>query len=161
MTQSIDRQARERARLRRAWLCARFHVRVGWWSLLVFLTLGGVLEAMHGFKIGWYLDVGNDTRRLLWTLAHAHGTLLSLIHIVFGITVTYLRWHPRWRAIASRCLLLAGVLIPVGFLLGGTFVFSGDPGLGILLLSAGAIFLVVAVGTTAFAAQTSRWIEND
>ena len=34
-----------------------FHLRVGWWSLLIFLTLGLILEGMHGLKVGWYLDV--------------------------------------------------------------------------------------------------------
>ena len=42
------------------------HLRVGWWSLLVFLTVGIVLETLHGFKVGFYLDVGNDTRRMMW-----------------------------------------------------------------------------------------------
>ena len=26
-------------------------------------------------------------RRLMWTLAHAHGTLLGLVHIAFAVTV--------------------------------------------------------------------------
>ena len=68
-------------------------MRFGWWSLLLFLTLGIVLEAMHGFKVGWHLDVGNEARRLLWTLAHAHGTLLALIHIGFALTVRALSDH--------------------------------------------------------------------
>ena len=41
----------------------RRHIRVGWWSLLVFLSLGIVLETLHGFKIGWYLDTSSATRR--------------------------------------------------------------------------------------------------
>ena len=57
------------------------HLHWGWWGLLVFLSLGIILEALHGFKVGAYLDVGNETRRLMWTLAHAHGTMLSLIHM--------------------------------------------------------------------------------
>ena len=52
------------------------HLRFGWASLFVFATLGVGLELLHGFKVGLYLDVGNETRRLLWTLAHAHGVLL-------------------------------------------------------------------------------------
>src|SRR5882724_2082352 len=46
------------------------NLRFGWWSLLVFLSLGGGLEILHGFKIGWYVDVGNEMRRLMFTLAH-------------------------------------------------------------------------------------------
>lgn len=62
------------------------NLRFGWWSLLVFLSLGGVLETLHGFKVGWYVDVGNETRRLMFTLAHAHGTLLALVNIAAGLT---------------------------------------------------------------------------
>src|SRR5262245_7865048 len=65
----------------------RHHLLIGWWGLLVFLTMGLVLEGFHGFKVGFYLDVANETRRLLWTLAHAHGTLLALINIGFALTV--------------------------------------------------------------------------
>jgi hypothetical protein len=35
------------------------------------LSLGGVLETLRGFKIGWYVDVGNEMHRLMFTLAHA------------------------------------------------------------------------------------------
>src|SRR6266404_2898750 len=62
------------------------NLRFGWWSLLIFLLFGGALETMHGFKIGWYLDVGNEVRRLMFTLAHAHGTLLALVNIAAGLT---------------------------------------------------------------------------
>jgi hypothetical protein len=124
----------------------RLHLRVGWWSLLVFLCGGIALEAMHGFKLGFYLDVGNETRRLLWTLAHAHGTLLSILNLVFALT---LRSAPGFRgpslAMASRCLVGALVLLPLGFALGGAFVHGGDPGLGILLVPPGALLLFVAV----------------
>ena len=66
---------------------ARRHLQFGWWSLVVFATLGLVLETLHGFKVRAYLDVSNETRRLMWTLAHAHGTLLAIVHIVFGLMV--------------------------------------------------------------------------
>ena len=123
----------------------RKHLRFGWWSLLVFLSLGIVLEAMHGFKVGWYLDVNNTARRLMWTLAHAHGTLLALIHIGFALTLQALSGHEvEWRRIASPCLIGASVLLPGGFFLGGVFIYGGDPGLGILLLPVGALLLLIA-----------------
>src|ERR1041384_1548243 len=56
---------------------AQRHFRWGWWCLLLFVGLGVVLETMHAFKVSSYLNVGNETRRLMWTLAHAHGTLLA------------------------------------------------------------------------------------
>ena len=56
---------------RRIWL----HLKLGWVWLLLFATLGLVLEGLHGLKAGFYLNVGMETRRLMWTLAHTHGTL--------------------------------------------------------------------------------------
>ncbi len=126
------------------------HLRWGWWSLLAFIILGTVLEMLHGFKVGWYLDVGNETRRLMWQLAHAHGTLLSLVHVAFGVSI---RLAPSWSGggpkLASRCLMAAGILMPLGFLLGGVFIYGGDPGLGVFLVPVGALALFVAVLTTA------------
>jgi len=117
--------------------------------LLVFLTLGIGLELLHGFKVGWYLDVANDTRRLMWTLGHAHGTLLSILHLVFSSAAGGGRRPVAWLRRASQCLFGATVLLPGGFLLGGVFVYDGDPGLGVLLVPAGALLLWVAVWLTA------------
>ena len=64
---------------------SRRHLRIGWWSLFVFAALGLMLESFHGFKVRAYLDVSNETRRLMWRLAHAHGTLLGVVHILFGL----------------------------------------------------------------------------
>ena len=137
--------------------CARRHLRFGWWSILVFLTLGVLLECFHGFKVGWYLNVSNETRRLMWTLAHAHGTLLGLMHIGFAATTNLLpEWDAWRRRVASRCLLAAGLLIPGGFFLGGLVIYAGDPGLGILLVPVGAVLLFIAVFLTARAARPSR-----
>ena len=131
----------------------RRHLRLGWWMVLVFLTLGIGLEMMHGFKIGWYLDVSNETRRLMWRLAHAHGVLVGVLHIAFALT------HERWPAppgrwqLASRALIAGGFLLPGGFLLGGLAIHEGDPGLGILLVPAGAALLFLAVLFTALACR--------
>ena len=127
-------------------LSVRAHLRFGWWSLLVFLSLGALLEALHGFKIQLYLSVANETRRLLWTLAHAHGTLLSVIHIIFALTLPVVPGlSGRSRQLASRCLFGATVLLPGGFFLGGAFIHDGDPGLGILLVPPAVLLLVIAV----------------
>ena len=64
------------------------HLQFAWWSLVCFLTLGIALELMHALKIGWYLDEGHSARRLMWTLAHAHGTLLALVHAAYAFTLT-------------------------------------------------------------------------
>ncbi|MFB0977252.1 MAG: hypothetical protein QMC73_06260 [Myxococcota bacterium] len=126
------------------------HLRVGWWSLLLFLTMGSGLEILHGLKLGFYVDVASDTRRLLWTLAHAHGSLLAMIHIGFATTLSLVpNWSGSRRDNASRNLILSLFLIPGGFFLGGLFIYRGDPGLGIFLLPIGFVFLFLAVWRTA------------
>lgn len=127
----------------------RRHLLLGWWSLLLFLTLGLVLEAMHGFKVQWYVGEDNVTRRLMFTLGHAHGTLLSLIHIAFAFSARALRRTGSVSAASSWCLTLAGFLLPIGFLAGGLHTYHGDPGLGILIVPIGGLFLVIGVLMTA------------
>lgn len=128
----------------------RRHLRFGWFSLLVFLTLGLALEALHGFKVQAYLNVMNETRRLMWTLAHAHGTLLGLAHLGFAFSASCTpSWAPRTRTFASYALAAASVLMPAGFFIGGIWVYAGDPGLGILLVPVGGILLFAAVLLTA------------
>jgi len=120
----------------------------GWWSLLVFLSLGGALETLHGFKIGWYADVGNETRRLMFTLAHAHGTLLALINIAAGLTARNVDRF-ELRSSVSFALIWAAILLPAGFFLGGIVIYDGDPGLGVWLVPVGAILLFYSVARIA------------
>ncbi len=130
------------------------HFRFGWWSLTLFLTLGIILETLHGFKIGAYLNVSNSTRRLLWTLAHAHGTLFGVLNILFSGALQRLpEWGPKPRKIASAGLIAATWLLPGGFFLGGFGIHGGDPGLGIFLVPPGALLALVAVFSTAAAAS--------
>ena len=125
---------------------SRRHLRFGWWSLLLFATLGLVLETLHGFKVRAYLDVSNDTRRLMWTLAHAHGTLLAVVHVVFALTLrSGLELSAPNRRLVSNALVGASVLLPGGFFLGGVAFYGGDPGLGVLLVPVGAVLLLTAV----------------
>jgi hypothetical protein len=74
------------------------NLRFGWWSLLVFLSLGGLLETLHGFKVGWYVG-------LIWS----------------------------------------GILLPLGFFLGGVVTYGGDPGLGVWLVPIAALLLFYSV----------------
>ena len=126
------------------------HLRFGWWSLLVFLILGLVLEGFPGFKVGWYLNVSTETRRLMWTLAHAHGALLALVNIALGLSAGALMSSGRpWPRIVSPCLMAATVLLPGGFFAAGIYIHDGDPGLGILLVPVGAALLLAGVFSTA------------
>jgi hypothetical protein len=88
----------------------------------------------------------------MWTLAHAHGTLLGLVNLGLAASLRELAFTPRGRMAASRCLIGASVLLPAGFFLGGTFCYDGDPGLGILLVPVGALLLVISVFVAARAA---------
>ena len=120
------------------------NLRFGWWALLVFLSLGGTLEILHGFKIGWYVDVGNETRRLMFTLAHAHGTLLALVNIAAGLTARNVERFTL-RPSVSFALIWAAILLPAGFFLGGIVIYDGDPGLGVWLVPIGAGLLFYGI----------------
>jgi hypothetical protein len=96
--------------------------------------------------VSWYVNVSNETRRLMWTLAHAHGTLIGLIQIAFALTIRVLPfWDAKKRSLAGACLIAANILLPGGFLLGGLLVYGGDPGLGILLVPVGGLLLLTTV----------------
>jgi hypothetical protein len=134
---------------------ARRHLRFGWWWLLAFATLGLALEGLNGFKVGAYLDVSNETRRTMWRLAHTHGALLGVVHILFGLTLRTSgeREVPRLHLISLTLFAAAG-LLPAGFLLGGVSFYGGDPGLGVLLVPVGAVLLLVGLWLTAVAVGT-------
>jgi hypothetical protein len=108
------------------------------------LSLGGLLEILHGFKVGWYVDVGNDMRRLMFTLAHAHGTALALVNIAAGLTARIVKGLAPPSSV-SFSLIWAGILFPVGFFLGGVVTYGGDPGLGIWLVPIAALLLFYGV----------------
>ena len=124
------------------------NLRFGWVSLLVFLSLGAVLETLHGFKIGWYVDVGNETRRLMFTLAHAHGTLLAVVNIAAGLTARIVERFSL-RSSVSFSLIWAAILLPAGFFLGGIIIYDGDPGLGVWLVPIGAALLFYGIARIA------------
>jgi len=124
----------------------RLHLRLGWLWLALFIAVGVGLEALHGMKVAAYLDLSQAPRRHMWTLAHAHGTLVGLVHLGFAATLH--AWPGLEEAsgvrLASRCLIAAGVLLPLGFLFGGVWIVGGDPGLGVLLVPPGGLLLLAA-----------------
>jgi hypothetical protein len=136
-------------------LAHRHHL-IGWCGLLIFLSLGAFLETLHGFKVGLYLDPEHKLRRELWTLAHAHGTLMAVINLCFAAGLArFGRWSEPRLKLTSFFLLDALILIPLGFFLGGVSHSESDPSLGILLVPAGALLLFVAIGMIVFSAHTA------
>jgi len=136
---------------------AHRHLRFGWWTLLVFAAIGLFLESLQGFKVAAYLDVSNETRRLMWRLAHAHGGLLAVVNILFALS---LKNQPP-AAIPgvqriSVSLIAATILLPLGFFLGGVIVYGGDPGIGVLLVPVGAALLLLALFLIARAVSIYR-----
>lgn len=136
-------------------LLADQHTRFGWWLIVAGLSAGLLLEAMHGFKLAAYLDTSNETRRLLWTLAHAHATLAGLLHLAFASSLPRLvlaRLDPRSAHRVSRALIAGSVLLPAGFALGGWTAIEGDPGLAIVVSPIGGLLLLIAAVRIALAA---------
>ncbi len=107
------------------------------------------LEALHGFKVQAYL--ASETRREMWRLAHAHGTLLGILCLVFAALAECARCPSRFARPVAAMIRWGAVLMPLGFFLGGVLNSEGDPSLGILLVPPGALLLVVALVRVAVA----------
>lgn len=128
---------------------ARTHQIWGWIGLLLFAGFGMVLEILNGLKLGFFLDPEVHLRREMWRLGHVHGTLLSVVQLVFAFSVSQ-----GWLASVDRTRLAsfffrgALVLLPGGFLLGGVNPSESDPWIGIWLVPVGAAFLLLALGLT-------------
>jgi len=136
-----------RPQTQRKKLCRR-HLLEAWGGLFLYALLGLSLELLLAYKAPLYIDVENDTRRLMWRLAHAHGTLFSILHLGLAFTFSKLRdgAFPQPAGLLSGCLTGASLLIPAGFFLGGLRAQDGDPAAAIALVPAGAVLLLVALG---------------
>jgi len=134
----------------------RRHLAFGWWSITVFTALGLLLEAGHGLKLGWYLDVSNATRRLSFTLGHAHGTLLGALNLAFAFSLRHAKLSAVAAARASFALRAVTVLLPLGFLLGGIVFYAGDPGFAIVLVPPSGALLVIALAMIAHGFSSRR-----
>ena len=110
-------------------------LRAGWLLLAISLPFGLTLEALHGFS---------EMRREMWRLAHAHGTLLGILCLVFA-AIAEAHVAAPIRARVAAMIRWGAVLMPLGFFLGGILNSEGDPSLGIALVPVGALLLVVAL----------------
>ena len=129
------------------------HRRFAWTCLALFIVLGIALEALHGFKLELYVSAANETRRLMWRLAHAHGTLLALINLAYA---SAFETHRVSRG-ALHAMKVAALGLPLGFFAGGIVIHGGDPGLGILLVPPAELALLW--GVVAMAA--AHWRRED
>ena len=84
-------------------------------SLAVWIVFGLLIEGLIGFRSPVLLD--DSTRRDMFRLAHAHGTLLNLVLIAAAICARL--DLIRFGRVTSLGLRAAVVLLPGGFLLGG------------------------------------------
>jgi hypothetical protein len=100
------------------------------------------LEALHAWKVQAYL--ASEMRRELWRLAHAHGTLLGILCLVFtALGATHVTDDAR--PPIARLVRWGAVMMPLGFFAGGILNSEGDPSLGIVLVPLGALILVIAL----------------
>ena len=122
-------------------------LRVGWLLLAISLPFGLGLEALHALKAPLYL--ASDVRREMWRLAHAHGTLLGVVCLVFA-ALAPVHVADRIRASVSRQIRWGAVLMPLGFFAGGVLNSETDPSLAVLVTPVGAALLIVALVRLAF-----------
>jgi hypothetical protein len=110
---------------------------IGMINLLIWFVGGIVLESFHGLKAAFYLE--DALRRQMWTLAHAHGTILSVICLVLAQFVPTTRVAGQAARRIDRWFAVGACLMPLGFWLGGVVHSEADPGLGILLVPLGGV----------------------
>ena len=113
-------------------------IRQGWISLAAWIIFGLLIEGLIGFRSPVLLD--DSTRREMFRLAHAHGTLLNLVLIAAAICARL--DLIRLGRVTSLGLRAAVVLLPGGFLFGGIWHFKDEPGVAILLVPVGAVLLL-------------------
>lgn len=129
-------------------------VAAGWTLVAASLAGGILLESFHLVKLPFYLDV--RLRRDLWTLAHAHGTLLGAVAVLFGLSAGRLLPDAATRARAARMVTWGAVLVPLGFLGGGIANAEGDPSLAIVLVPVGGLLALAGLVTLVRGAWAAR-----
>jgi hypothetical protein len=127
-------------------------LRQAWISLGIWIAFGILIEGLIGFRTPALVD--DSLRKDLFRLAHAHGTLLNLVLLVMAICARLDLVRPAHSAIVS--LRLAAIFLPFGFLFGGLWHYSDDPGIGIVLVPIGALLLLFAAVQSAFSISNSN-----
>lgn len=123
----------------------------GWIGIAIWMTFGLLLEGLLGYKIPAYL--GDVQRRELFQLAHAHGTLLSVVLLIAALCAKSLAVEiPR---LAQLALRLGTVLMPLGFLFAGLSHPEGDPGIAIWIVPFAALLVIFGAISLALACRKS------
>ena len=113
----------------------------GWLGLAIFMAFGLLFEGLIGYRSPAYLN--DMMRRELFRLAHAHGTILSLVLLIAD---QYL--HSRELQIPQPALLLlriGAVIMPLGFLFGGIWHTETDPHFLVILSPIGGVMLIFGI----------------
>jgi hypothetical protein len=126
--------------------------RQAWFGLLFWMSMGLLFEGLIGFRAPVYLQ--DPLRRELFRLAHAHGTLLSVLLLVVNLYLLKELISPP--KIAVRGLQAGTVLMPLGFLLGGASHYESDPNFLIFLSPVGGLLIIFGVAAIAFSAIGKR-----
>ena len=124
--------------------------RQAWWGLAFWLAFGLLMEGLIGFRSPVYLQ--DPVRRELFRLAHAHGTILSLLLLIANLYIQKGLAEPPNLAVLS--LRLGMLLMPVGFLLGGIWHYESDPGVGVFLAPVGGLMIIFGVVAMALSSRT-------
>ena len=123
--------------------------RQAWFGLAFWMAFGLLVEGLIGFRSPAYLQ--DPVRREVFRLAHAHGTLLSILLLVANL---YIRKGLAGPPSLGVLLLRIGVIaMPVGFLLGGIWHYESDPGIEIFLAPIGGILVVFGVVALALSSR--------
>ena len=118
----------------------------GWLSIVLWMSVGLLLEGLLGYKIPAYL---NDLdRRELFRLAHTHGTFLGLVLIAAALSE---RRGARLPRIASMSLSIGAALMPLGFFLAGLWHPEGDPGPAVWIVPPSALLIIFGAVSLALA----------
>ena len=120
--------------------------RQGWISLAIWMSAGLLFEGLIGFRAPAYLQ--DATRRELFRLAHAHGTVLNILLLVAALYLSKNLVAPPSAAI--WCLRIGVVLMPLGFLLGGVWHYESDPNPLIVAAPLGGLLVIFAVISFSF-----------
>ncbi len=118
----------------------------GWFGLAFWMSCGLLFEGLIGFRSPSYLQ--DATRRELFRLAHAHGTILSLLLLIVNVYLQNKLIAPP--KIGVYALQIGVLLMPLGFLLGGIRHYESDPNPLIFLAPLGGLLIIFGVVTIAF-----------